>query len=62
MNVCRRSARVQASLPRWREWTGLPFATDGEQLVDGALNPVRVELEKNLATYIEPGVWVKYSV
>jgi len=62
VNICHESARVQATLPKWREWTGLPFASNGDQLVEGALTPVQVDLAKNIAVYTEPNVWVKYHL
>ena len=37
------SMSVSASLEEWRAWTGLPFDTDGEVEVPGALVPVQCE-------------------
>ena len=56
------SATVQAPLPQWREWTGLPFDTDGEVLVPGALAPVLVSLRMNVAVYVEPNIWVLHDL
>lgn len=56
------SATVQAPLSRWRQWTGLPFDTDGQVLIPGALAPVWVSLRMDIAVYVEPNIWVLHSV
>lgn len=56
------SAVVQAPLPQWCKWTGLPFDADGEVLVPGALAPVWVSVRMNIAVYVEPNVWVLHPV
>ncbi|MEU4444093.1 hypothetical protein AB0K14_32730 [Actinosynnema sp. NPDC050801] len=56
------SSTVQATLARWREWTGLPFDRDGPVLVPGALAPVHVSTSQNVAVYVEPNVWVSHPL
>lgn len=56
------SSTVQATLARWREWTGLPFDRDGSVVVPGALVPVLVSTSQNAAVYVEPNVWVSHRV
>jgi GNAT superfamily N-acetyltransferase len=56
------SATVVARLDAWRRWTGLPFRSDGEHCVPGALVPVIVSLERDLGIYVEPNVWVDHSL
>ena len=53
---------VAGTLAQWRTWTGLPFDATGDVVVPGALNPVRVSLEHDHATYVEPNVWVEHSL
>jgi len=50
---------VDAPVENWREWTGLPFAGDGEHVVPGALVPVRVEGGRGV--YREPCVWIRHA-
>ncbi|MCC8248755.1 hypothetical protein [Saccharothrix luteola] len=54
------SSTVQAPLPRWREWTGLPFDRDEPVVVPGALAPVLVSTSQNVAVYVEPNIWVSH--
>ncbi|WEO95423.1 N-acetyltransferase [Streptomyces sp. FXJ1.172] len=49
---------VVGSLDEWREWTGLPFDTEGPTIVPGALTPVQNNLRHDSAVYVEPNVWV----
>ncbi|NJP92879.1 S8 family serine peptidase [Nonomuraea sp. FMUSA5-5] len=54
------SMTVTGSLAQWRAWTGLPFDTDGEVIVPGALVPVHASLAHGHAVYAEPNVWVHH--
>lgn len=55
------SGTVQAPLAQWRRWTGLPFDTDGEVVVPGALVPVLVSIRRDIGVYVEPNVWVLHE-
>ncbi|MFI1722932.1 GNAT family N-acetyltransferase [Streptomyces sp. NPDC020489] len=56
------SMTVAASLEQWRRWTGLPFDTQGDVEVPGALVPVRCEPERGYAVYVEPNVWMRHPL
>ncbi|MER5984767.1 N-acetyltransferase [Streptomyces sp. NPDC001787] len=56
------SMTVSGSLAQWREWTGLPFDTDGPVEVPGALLPVHCAVAHGYAVYVEPNVWVRHKV
>ncbi|AJF65572.1 hypothetical protein [Streptomyces vietnamensis] len=56
------SMTVSGSLEQWREWTGLPFDTDGPVEVKGALVPVHCEATRGYAVYVEPNVWVRHRI
>lgn len=53
---------VAASLDAWRRWTGLPFDTEGEIDVPGALVPVRCEPERGYAVHVEPNGWMRHPL
>jgi len=61
-NICWESVRVQASLRKWREWTGLPLLDSGKYQIDEGLVPLEVSVPRNVATYTEPNVWVRYEL
>ncbi|MEV7345731.1 GNAT family N-acetyltransferase [Streptomyces sp. NPDC093544] len=56
------SMTVAASLAEWRDWTGLPFDTEGLVEVPGALAPVHCEPGRGYAVYVEPNVWVRHTL
>jgi len=62
IKVCTHSMRIQGSIDEWYNWTGIPFTTSGEHVVPGALCPVKVDIEKQMAVYIEPNVWLKHTI
>ncbi|MFG3497850.1 N-acetyltransferase [Streptomyces sp. NPDC047928] len=61
-SVAPASMTIADSVERWREWTGLPFDTDGPVEVPGALAPVRCEASQGHAVYVEPNVWVRHRL
>ncbi|MER6914398.1 N-acetyltransferase [Streptomyces sp. NPDC000594] len=53
---------ITGTTAQWRAWTGLPFDTAGQVVVEGALTPVHCEPERGYAVYVEPNVWVRHTV
>ncbi|XBX10026.1 hypothetical protein QMP26_19440 [Enterocloster clostridioformis] len=49
---------IRASIQEWELWTGLHFATSGQYIVQGALNPVYADLSNNMAYYTQDNIWV----
>ncbi|MFL6118534.1 N-acetyltransferase [Actinophytocola sp.] len=62
VKVCPASMAIAGSLAQWRDWTGLPFDTDGPVVVPGALTPVEVSVVHDRAVYIEPNVWIRHRL
>lgn len=60
--VCPVSMVIAGTPAQWRDWTGLPFDADGPVTVPGAVAPVTVDLEADVAVYVEPNVWVEHDV
>jgi GNAT superfamily N-acetyltransferase len=61
-SVAPASMTVAAPPADWRRWTGLPFDTRGDVEVPGGLVPVRCEVERGCAVYVEPDVWMRPSL
>lgn len=53
---------VGSSLVKWREWTGLPFDTEGLIDVPHALMRVHCVPSQGYAVYVEPNVWVRHRL
>ncbi|MEV0648062.1 GNAT family N-acetyltransferase [Phytomonospora sp. NPDC050363] len=53
---------IPGSLAQWREWTGLPFDTDGPVELPFALSTVHCDTVQDSAVYVEPNVWVRHAL
>lgn len=56
------SLTVSGSVSDWESWTKMKFPQSGRYTVDGALNPISIDCEKNTGIYDDPCIWVRYSV
>ncbi len=61
IKVCKKAMNIEGTIDEWIKWTGKEFPGSGDYIVEGALNPVSINLEKNQGIYIEPNVWVVYD-
>ena len=59
---CHNAMYIPGTIKEWEEWTGLTFKKSGKYIVEGALNPVLINKDKNLGEYIEPNVWVVHEI
>lgn len=59
---CHQAMRIEGSIAEWEAWTGLRFPESGPYVVEGALNPVEMDVESNRGVYIEPNVWMAHPI
>ncbi|OTA15338.1 transferase [Xenorhabdus vietnamensis] len=57
-----RSMDIYGTLEQWQEWTGLKFPQSGEYIIPGGLVPLVVDIEKQMAYYIEPNLWMYHGL
>lgn len=57
---CERSMVVNEHVAFWETWAGRRFETSGHYVIDGALVPISIDLERQCGLYQEPNVWVTY--
>lgn len=62
MKVCPRSMTITAPIADWESWTKMRLPESGAYIIPGALVPVGVDYERNVATYIEPNVWMLHDI
>lgn len=60
--VAPRSMKITGTISEWEEWTGMRFPDSGPYVVPGALEPVVMDVERDLGTYEEPNVWMCHAV
>jgi hypothetical protein len=53
---------VTGTVPEWEEWTGMSFPESGPYVIPGALQPVRMDLERNEGRYEDPNIWMRHPV
>ena len=57
-----RSMVITGAVADWEAWTGLCFPESGDYVVPGALQPVRIDRERDQGRYEEPNVWMRHAV
>jgi GNAT superfamily N-acetyltransferase len=62
IKVCHQSKTIRGRRADWEQWTGMRFPQSGEYIIPGALNPIRLNLEEDEGTYIEPNVWIVHEL
>ncbi len=62
LRLAPKSMVITGTLRRWEEWTGMRFPESGAYIVPGALQPVLMDVERDLGTYEEPNVWMRHPV
>jgi GNAT superfamily N-acetyltransferase len=59
---CERSMVVHEPIAFWENWSNQRFETSGDYELEGALAPVKIDLDRQTGTYEEPNVWVSYGL
>ena len=62
VKVAQQSMIIPGSVAEWESWAEMKFPDSGDYVVPLALNPVNVEVERDLVTYIEPNVWMHHPI
>jgi len=62
IKVCHGSKTIRGTCAEWEEWTKLKFPQSGEYIIPGALNPIRMDIEKDEGVYVEPNVWMMHEI
>jgi GNAT superfamily N-acetyltransferase len=62
IRVCHTSKTIRGTPAEWEKWTGIKLPQSGRYIIEGALNSMEVNLEKNEGLYIEPNVWIVHKV
>ena len=59
---CHEAMIVRGTCAEWEEWARMKFPQSGEYRVSGALNPIRMYIEKDEGVYVEPNVWLLHAI
>ena len=53
---------VKGTIRDWQTWTGMIFPESGCYIVDGALEPVTIDVAADSGVYHDPNVWMRHRV
>jgi hypothetical protein len=53
---------VTGTVAEWEQWTGMNFPDSGDYVVEGALQPVRIDRVANIGHYADPNYWMRHPV
>ncbi|MBL8542264.1 MAG: hypothetical protein JNJ63_00510 [Hyphomonadaceae bacterium] len=62
LNPAGRSAVIEEPTAFWEMMTGRVFEKSDDYALDGAIAPVRIDLEQGAGRYEEPSIWFAYSL
>lgn len=52
----------RGTVAEWEQWVDLPLPESGRYVVPGALEPRRVDRERDEGVLVEPNVWMVHTV
>jgi GNAT superfamily N-acetyltransferase len=62
LKIMKRSLKVQGRISDWELWAGMKFPKSGGYVVDGALQPVQIDVEEDEGVYEEPNIWLCHKI
>ena len=61
IKVCHESKAIRGTRAEWEGWTNMQFPQNGLYIIEGALNPIEINLEQDEGIYLEPNVWIVHE-
>jgi GNAT superfamily N-acetyltransferase len=61
IKVCRKSMTYTGTVKEWEEWSGLEIIDSGKYIVEGIVNPVKIDIEEDCGVYYDENIWIYYS-
>jgi GNAT superfamily N-acetyltransferase len=62
VGIAHDSLLSEGTVAELEEWCGLRFPESGSYVVEGALAPVEIDLERDRGVYREPNVWMRHPL
>ncbi len=62
LKVMEKSLTVRGSVSEWESWAGMKFPESGRYIVEGAFQPIQIDVEKDEGIYEEPNIWVCHKI
>jgi amino acid adenylation domain-containing protein len=55
------SQEILGSVEQWEKWTGQRFDKSGKYEIEGAMQPIEIDLENNTGKYFDQCVWIEHQ-
>jgi GNAT superfamily N-acetyltransferase len=62
LGVCDRAVVKTATVAEWEMFVRMLLPQSGRYVVPGALVPIEVDRERDVAVYVEPNIWVFHAI
>jgi GNAT superfamily N-acetyltransferase len=62
VRVIPRAMVIAGTVAEWEDWTAMRFPDSGEYVVPGALQPVRIDRDRDEGRYEDPNVWMRHGL
>ncbi|MEP7136987.1 MAG: GNAT family N-acetyltransferase [Chloroflexota bacterium] len=59
---CHEAMTIRGTRAQWEAWTKMKFPQSGTYYIPGALNPMKMDIEKDEGVYVEPNVWIVHEI
>ena len=60
IRVCAKAMRIDGDIEFWKGLTDQNIEEEGDYIISGALNPVRIDPRNNYGVYFEDNIWIRY--
>ncbi len=61
IKVCNSSMSITGDIEFWKGILKEDILKSRDYLLEGALSPIKIDLEKGIGEYTEPNIWIKYA-
>jgi len=60
IKICPRAMHIFGNIEMWEQLKGQKILNSGNYLIEGALNPVSIDVENDFGEYFEDNIWINY--
>ena len=61
LGVAARSVAIRGTVADWETWTAMHFPDTGRYVIPGELEPITIDREADIGSYVEPNVWMAHG-
>jgi GNAT superfamily N-acetyltransferase len=62
LKIMPKSMTVKGTIAEWEEWTKMKFPETGEYIINGAMQPLFIDIEQNVGVCDDPNIWMQHNL